>query len=136
MGRAGPGYARAMPHSLGDEAYVNLASFRRDGREVRTPVWVANDGDDLVVYTNGESGKVKRIRNGARVRLAACDVRGKLRGDWFDASARVRSDPVAIRRGIDAVRRKYGWQAGLVMLGARIFGRWPQRAVIEIRIGA
>jgi len=123
-----------MPHPLGDEAYVNLATFRRDGREVRTPVWIARDGQDLVVYTNGRSGKVKRIRNGERVRLAACDARGKLRGDWVDASASVRSDPAATARGIDAIRRKYGWQAGLVMLGARIFGRWPERAVIEIRI--
>jgi hypothetical protein len=121
-----------MAHPLGDEAYVNLASFRRDGREVRTPVWIARDGEHLVVYTNGESGKVKRIRNGGRVRLAACDARGKVRGEWVDASARVRSDPAAIERGVEAVRRKYGWQAGLVMLGARVFGRWPQRAVIEI----
>ena len=125
-----------MPPPLGDESYVNLATFRRDGREVRTPVWIARDGDDLVVYTNGGSGKVKRIRNGARVRLAACDARGGVRGDWVDASARLREDPAAIERGIDAVRRKYGWQARLVMFGARLFGRWPQRAVIEIRLGA
>jgi hypothetical protein len=121
-----------MAHPLGDETYANLATFRRDGREVRTPVWIASDGEELVVYTNGESGKVKRIRNGARVRLAACDVRGTLRGDWVEGSARVRSDSAAIERGVDAVRCKYGWQAQLVMLGARIFGRWPQRAVIEI----
>lgn len=124
-----------MPHPLGRETYVSLASYRRDGREVRTPVWIAPDGDELVVYTNGESGKVKRIRNGARVRLAACDARGRPGGEWVDASAQVRSDPAAIQRGIDAIRRKYGWQAGLVMLGARIFGRWPQRAVVAIRIG-
>jgi PPOX class probable F420-dependent enzyme len=122
-----------MAHPLGNETYANLATFRRDGREVRTPVWLARDGEDLVVYTNGESGKVKRIRNGGRVRLAACDVRGKVRGEWIEATARVRTDPAAIERGVDAVRRKYGWQAALVMLGARLFGRWPQRAVIEIR---
>jgi PPOX class probable F420-dependent enzyme len=122
-----------MANPLGDETYVNLASYRRDGREVRTPVWIARDGEHLVVYTNGESGKVKRLRKGARVRLAACDVRGRVRGEWVEASAQVRSDPAAVERGIDAVRRKYGWQAGLVMLRARLFGRWPQRAVIEIR---
>lgn len=121
-----------MGHPLGDETYANLASFRRDGREVRTPVWIARDGEHLVVYTNGESGKVKRIRNAARVRLAACDVRGKVRGEWVEGRARMRSDPAAIERGVDAVRRKYGWQARLVMLGARIFGRWPERAIIEI----
>ena len=50
-----------MPHPLGDEAYVSLVSFRRDGREVPTAVWIAPDGEDLVVYTNAKSGKVKRI---------------------------------------------------------------------------
>ena len=124
-----------MAHPLGDEAYVSLASFRRDGRQVPTPVWVAPDGEDLVVYTNATSGKVKRIRSRGRVRLAACDARGKLRGDWVDASARLRADSAALERGLAAIRRKYGWQAHLVMLGARLFGRWPDRAVIEIRIG-
>jgi hypothetical protein len=121
---------------LGDAAYVSLASFRRDGREVRTPVWVARDGAHLVVYTNRKTGKVKRIRGRGRVRLAACDARGKVRGTWVEAEARLREDPAAIERGLAAVRRKYGLQARLVMLGARLFGRWPDRAVIEIRVPA
>jgi PPOX class probable F420-dependent enzyme len=123
-----------VANALGDETYLNLASYRRDGREVRTPVWVARDGADLVVYTNGRSGKVKRIRRSGRVRLAACDARGKLRGDWVEARATLRDDPSALARGIDAIQRKYGWQAQLVMLGARLFGRWRDRAVIEIRV--
>lgn len=124
-----------MPRDLGDEPYVSLASFRRDGREVRTPVWVARDGEDLVVYTNGRSGKLKRIRRESRVRLAACDARGGLRGEWTEGRARLRDDAAARDRGLDAIRRKYGWQAALVLFGARLFGRYPQRAVIEIRLG-
>ena len=124
-----------MSHPLGDETYVNLATFRRDGREVRTPVWVAHDGEELVVYTNGRSGKAKRIRREGRVRLAACDARGRLRGEWVEGRARLRDDPGARDRGLAALRRKYGWQAELVLLGARLFGRYAQRAVIEIRLG-
>lgn len=123
-----------MSHALGDETYVSLASFRRDGREVCTPVWVARDGADLVVYTNGRSGKVKRIRRDGRVRVAPCDARGGLRGEWVEGRARLRDDAAARDRGLEAIRRKYGWQAGLVLLGARLFGRYPQRAVIEIRL--
>ena len=123
-----------MSSALGDEAYVNLASFRRDGREVRTPVWVARDGADLVVYTNGRSGKAKRIRRDGRVRVAACDVRGGLRGEWVEGHSRVREDAAARDRGLAAIRRKYRWQAELVLLGARLFGRYPQRAVIEIQL--
>jgi PPOX class probable F420-dependent enzyme len=124
-----------MPRDLGDEPYLSLASFRRDGREVRTPVWVARDGEELVVYTNGRSGKVKRIRREGRVRLAACDARGGLRGEWLEGRARLRDDATARDRGVDAIRSKYGWQAELVLLGARLFGRYPQRAVIAIRLG-
>ena len=123
-----------MASALGDEAYVNLASFRRDGGEVRTPVWVARDGAQLVVYTNGRSGKVKRIRRDGRVRVAACDVRGGLRGEWVEGRARLREDAAARDRGLAAIRRKYGWQAELVLLGARLFGRYPQRTVIEIQL--
>ena len=123
-----------MASALGDEAYVNLASFRRDGGEVRTPVWVARDGAQLVVYTNGRSGKVKRIRRDGRVRVAACDVRGGLRGEWVEGRARLREDAAARDRGLAAIRRKYGWQAELVLLGARLFGRYPQRTVSEIQL--
>ena len=51
---------------LGRERYVNLATFRRNGSEVRTPVWVAPDGERLVVWTNVNSFKVKRLRRDGR----------------------------------------------------------------------
>ena len=119
---------------IGRERYVNLATFRRDGREVHTPVWIAPDGERLVVYTNGTSGKVKRIRNGGRVKLAPCDARGRLRGDWVEARATMREDASALDRGLEAVRRKYGWQMGLLLVGTRLSGRYAQRAVIEIEL--
>jgi PPOX class probable F420-dependent enzyme len=121
---------------LGRETYVNLASFRRDGREVRTPVWIAPDGERLVVYTNAKSGKVKRIRNGARVRLAPCDMRGALRGDWLEARARVLDDPAERDRALEAVVRKYALQMRAARLLARLSGRWAARAAIEIRPAA
>jgi PPOX class probable F420-dependent enzyme len=117
---------------LGSERYVNLATFRKNGREVRTPVWIAREGSKLYVWTNGTSGKAKRIRANGRARLAPCDARGKLRGDWVDATARMLEDPEAMQRGIETVVRKYGWQMHLALLAARISGRYSQRAVIEV----
>jgi PPOX class probable F420-dependent enzyme len=119
---------------LARERYVNLATFRRDGREVRTPVWIAADGDRLVVYTNGTSGKVKRIRNDGRVRLAPCDARGRVSGDWREARALMRDDARGQERGLAAVQRKYGWQMGLVLLGSKLSGSHRHRAVIEIEL--
>lgn len=119
---------------LGDERYVSLATFRRDGREVRTPVWIAPSGKRLYVYTNRTSGKVKRLRRSERVRLAACDARGNVRGDWSEGRGKVVIDPDAMGAGLQAIQRKYGWQMALVGLGARLSGRWRDRAVLEIEL--
>ena len=124
------------PFDPGREAYVSLATFRRDGREVRTAVWIAADGARLYVYTNGKSGKVKRIRGNGQARLAACDARGRLRRpeQWVDARARVVTDAPTRERAFGALRQKYGWQLALVLFGARLGGRYADRAIIELRI--
>lgn len=120
-------------NELGRCPYVNLATTRRDGRVVKTPVWIAPDGDRLIVYTNAKSGKVKRIRAGTPVRIAPCDMRGRLRGEWTPVQARLLDDPAERDRALDAVVRKYGWQMRLGRCMARLSGRWSERAAIEIR---
>jgi PPOX class probable F420-dependent enzyme len=73
--------------------YLNLETFKKNGDGVKTPVWFAvepsasldSNGAKLYLYTIGVSGKVKRMRNNPRVRIAPCDVRGKVLGDWIEA---------------------------------------------------
>ena len=60
---------------FGDEPYVLLTTFRANGERVGTPVWVARDGDHLVVMTAAGTGKVKRIERTALVELTPCDRR-------------------------------------------------------------
>jgi PPOX class probable F420-dependent enzyme len=55
--------------SLADEHFVSLTTFRKSGERVSTPVWIARDGDALLVTTPDDTGKVKRIRNNPRVEL-------------------------------------------------------------------
>jgi uncharacterized protein len=112
--------------------YVSLATFRRDGTEVATPVWFAEAAGMLYVFTAGDSGKVKRLRRTSRVRIAPCDARGGLRGEWQDASAQVITDAGLIERARGAVRRKYGWQLRLFDFFARLGGRVGRRAWIQI----
>ena len=83
------------------ERYVSLATFRRDGTEVRTPVWIATAEGAAVIYTNATSWKVKRIRNNENVRLAPCTARGDIRGDWVDATARIVDHDAGRDRGIE-----------------------------------
>jgi uncharacterized protein len=80
--------------SLQGQKYINLETFRKNGRGVLTPVWFAGEPREgpperVYVYSTANSGKSKRIRNNSRVRVAPCDMRGKLRGDWIEAGAEV-----------------------------------------------
>lgn len=64
--------------TLADERFVSLTTFRRTGEAVSTPVWIARDGDELIVTTPKDSGKVKRLRNSGAVELRACNRMGKV----------------------------------------------------------
>jgi hypothetical protein len=126
-----------FPHDWGHhqrQRYLSLATFRRDGREVRTPVWFASVDERLYVVTAGNSGKVKRLRRSSRARLAPCDARGGVRGPWQDAAARVIDDPRVTERAGAALRAKYGWQVQLLDLMSRLTGRIRRRAWIEVSL--
>lgn len=113
-------------------AYLSLETFRRSGVGVATPVWFAAADGRLFVFSEADAGKVKRLRNDARVRFAACNVRGVLRGPWHEARARVLSDPARVAAGYAALRAKYGWQMRAVDFFSRLAGRISNRALLEI----
>jgi PPOX class probable F420-dependent enzyme len=114
--------------------YLSLATFRRSGAEVTTPVWFAAADGKLYVFTAGESGKVKRLRHSSRARVAPSDARGRVRGAWRDASARIVTDAPLVERAHAALRAKYGWQMRLTDLFSRLAGRIRRRAWIEIEV--
>jgi hypothetical protein len=94
--------------------YLSLESFRKNGIGVRTPVWFAADpGLDirsreakLYIYTIENTGKVKRVRNNPRVRIAPCSRTGVVKGDWIEANARVVEGAEA-ERGSKLLTQKY-----------------------------
>ncbi len=112
------------------QRYLNLESFRKNGVAVRTPLWFAQDGDTIFVYSTADSGKAKRIRRDVAVRIAPCDMRGTVFGDWIAA----RAAPVTgaeYDRGMMLLDRKYWpWKA---MLGLMARFRPRPRVVIAIR---
>ena len=120
--------------ALDRQRYMALATFRRTGAEVRTPVWFAAMDGKIYLFTAGESGKVKRLRHSPRARVAPCDVRGEVRGTWSDGTARIVTEPDVIERAHTALRAKYGWQAWVGDLFSRLTGRMGRRAWIEIEL--
>ena len=97
---------------LGDEAYIAVTTFRRDGTPVPTPVWVARDGEALVIWTVGDSGKVKRIRRDGKVTVAPCTIRGVPTGDAVPGHATVLG-PDGGRTARELIKRKYGLRGRL-----------------------
>ena len=87
--------------------YLSLTTFRGDGTPVATPVWLARQGDELVVFTAMSSGKVKRLRNSGRVLLAPCDMRGRATGDAVAGTARLQ-DEAETTVTLGLIRHRYG----------------------------
>jgi uncharacterized protein len=87
--------------------YILLTTFTKDGRPKPTPIWVAPDGDRLLVITEEDSWKVKRIRNTARVTLAVCDMRGNPKSDALEATAII-LDKTQTALVYDAIGKRYG----------------------------
>jgi PPOX class probable F420-dependent enzyme len=66
-----------------------LATFRRSGSVVATPVWAAEADGRFYVRSERAAGKIKRLRNDSRVLVAPCTVRGKPLGAPLEATALV-----------------------------------------------
>jgi PPOX class probable F420-dependent enzyme len=106
--------------------YVSLTTFRRTGVPVPTPVWAAPDGDELVVWTRADSGKVKRLRHTSRVTVAPCDFRGRLLGPAVEAVAEF--VPRAARpQAMAALRDAYGLKFSLGNTTSRAWHRLLRR---------
>ncbi|MEY4578840.1 MAG: hypothetical protein RL701_3543 [Pseudomonadota bacterium] len=125
----------AIATTFGDAKYVSLRSFKRDGQPIDTPVWFAVDGERMVVFTDGTSYKVKRVRRNPNVQLAVCDFRGKLLGDWHTATCRlVENDAVRIAGAYDALNRKYGLVMRLGTVFSTLAGRVKRRLILELAL--
>jgi PPOX class probable F420-dependent enzyme len=112
--------------------YVSLTTFRRDGREVRTPVWTAQSGGRCYIFSEAHVGKVKRIRNNGRARIAPCTMRGAITGPFVDAHARLVHDAATVAQAYAALHAKYGWQMWLIDALSKLSGRYDKRVIIEI----
>lgn len=78
-----------IPAAISGQKYISLASFRKNGLAVYTPLWFAEQDGNLYVMTRSDSGKYKRIHNNPDVSVAPCTIRGKLTGPEFPAKARI-----------------------------------------------
>ena len=118
---------------LGDPKYIALETFRKSGEAVKTPVWtVAQDGK-LLVWTQGDSWKVKRARNNRQVRVAKCDMRGNTEGPWVEGVVASISDDREQKRAMRGhLRRKYPFMFSILSFIAALRRENSGRVVVEI----
>src|SRR2546422_2533623 len=134
VGRSGAmGFA-----AFAGQKYLNLETFKKNGDGVKTPVWFAADptasidssSAKIYTYTIGVSGKVKRVRNNPRVKIAPCDMRGRVLGEWVEARAEIISGEEAAH-GMELLNEKYfPWKQLLAVFAS--FSR-RERIVFAIR---
>ena len=106
---------------LGSAKYISLTTYRKDGTAVATPVWLVRSGVALIVITDPNSGKAKRLRTNPEVLVSPCDMRGRVKPGAVSASGLARiQNSEETAASMDAIIRKYG-------LMGRILTRMSER---------
>jgi len=113
---------------------VVVATFRRSGAGVATPVSLAVAGDRAVFRTYARSGKAVRLRRDPRVLVAPSTARGRVVGPSIPGRARLLDGPEA-EEAARLLRRKYPVLHGvLVPLAHRVMRSRVGRTVhYEVR---
>lgn len=105
--------------------YLSIISLKRNGAGVATPVWFVQQGGRLLVQTEADSGKVKRIRHNPQVLIAPCTATGRLLADPVPARAEL-LPAVEVARVERLLARKYRIDL-LVIRPIRSLQMWLRR---------
>ena len=71
------------------EKCISLETYRKNNEPVKTPVWFVIKNDLIYVVTRDQTGKVKRLRNNQQVKIATCNFKGKIKGQWISGTAKI-----------------------------------------------
>ena len=96
--------------------YCLVASYKRSGEAVPTPVWFGLADGKVYLQTEAGAAKVRRIRHDPEVRVAPCTMRGKPRGPAGRGHARVIDQPAEEQIAEAALEANYG-------LGRKVYRR-------------
>jgi len=90
--------------------YISLETYRKNNKSVKTPVWFVIKEDLIYVVTRDQTGKVKRLRNNQQVKIATCNIRGKITGEWIAGNAKI-LDTEQTKKAVKWRDEKYGFMA-------------------------
>jgi PPOX class probable F420-dependent enzyme len=106
--------------TLRGKKYINITTFRKDGRAVSTPVeFVVKDGAIYIRAREG-SGKTKRARINPKVKIGPCTIRGVVTGPCFEGTGTLVEDEGTLY-SLFSKKCGFFWR-----LGTKIRKRTPQ----------
>ena len=120
-------------NTLAKANYLSLETFRKSGVAVATPVWFAEQEGVYYIFSAEDAGKVKRLRNSSKARIAPCTWNGTVTGDWQAAQAQLLHSEEDCATALAVLRRKYGWQMCSMDFFSKLAGKFDKRAYIAVR---
>ena len=121
---------------LAKSQYILLTTFTKDGRPKPTPIWAAPDkerGDRLLVITQGNSWKVKRIRNTPRVTMATCTMGGRPTSEAVEGTGAL-LDKSETGTVYDAIGKRYGIVGTVFNFFSKLRGGMENNVGLELRV--
>ncbi len=121
---------------LAKSQYILLTTFTKDGRPKPTPIWAAPDkerGDRLLVITQGNSWKVKRIRNTPRVTMATCTMGGRPTSEAVEGTGAL-LDKSETGTVYDAIGKRYGIMGTVFNFFSKLRGGMENNVGLELKV--
>jgi PPOX class probable F420-dependent enzyme len=98
--------------------YINIQTYKKNGQPISTPVWFIIKDNKIFFRTSHNSGKIKRIRNNNKVKFALCDIRGKIKGEWYEGVTNIEND--SNNSILVQINKKYGISSRLMKIFYKI----------------
>jgi PPOX class probable F420-dependent enzyme len=117
------------------QKHISIETYRKNGDPVRTPVWFVEENGELFVRTDSDTGKIKRIGNNSRVRVAACNMRGTVKGEWVEGDARI-IEPESSEHVFSLLKKKYGMMYRMIRFTERFSRSKAKPVSLAIKIGS
>ena len=111
---------------------MSFATLKKSGDYVATPVWFAPQDGDYYVFSAGNAGKVKRLRNFTDASIASCTATGKVTGEKFEADAYLLETAEEEAKALAALHQKYGFKMKLTDLLSGLTGKKNKRTYIKV----
>ncbi|MDH5431149.1 MAG: pyridoxamine 5'-phosphate oxidase family protein [Nitrosopumilus sp.] len=90
------------------EKYISVETYKKDGTAVKTPVWFTIKDNLVYVVTRDQTGKIKRLKNNHNVKIATCNIKGKISGKWVSGTVEIVGE-YETKEAVKRRDKKYGF---------------------------